>query len=255
MFNSIKWGIVMKNLAIKEGSIKILALNDFVLEKRNVYIVLTDINTTISKMVKRITDSKYAHASISLDRSLNHMYSFARKQVYNPFNSGLVIEDIRKGMFKRMPEARIAVFELPVLNLQHEAIESTLDDYWNRRESLKYNVFALKMLVLGGYKMRRYDKLIDYYTKKEQQMKKCGKERYFCSQFVTTVLNKNGINLVDRPAGVVTPQNYYDVLTKMGNLLYEGLAAEYPGGKRSEEARQLVKTPILLDNDYQHSSY
>lgn len=197
------------------------------LEKKNIYVVLSSTGTLASKMIKLMTDSKYAHASISLDKKLNDMYSFARKKRHNPFNAGYVKEDITSGVFADMPKTEIAVFELSVYAEQYYNIESKLNEFWDKRDLLKYNIFALEMLIMSGRKMKRYDDVIDYYNNKLEKMNQSGYEYYFCSQFVTEILEENGIKLFDKPASVVVPNDYYDVLKSEAKLIYEGLANQY----------------------------
>ena len=57
-------------------------------EERVVYIVLTHTGTIPSRLIRIFTRYEYTHVSISLDRNLEHLYSFARKAKYNFFNAG-----------------------------------------------------------------------------------------------------------------------------------------------------------------------
>ena len=55
------------------------------MEKRHLYIVLTRTNTVMSNLIQILKNDEYTHAAISLDKELNHMYSFGRRNTYNPF--------------------------------------------------------------------------------------------------------------------------------------------------------------------------
>ena len=75
-------------------------------QNRQLYIVISQTGTLLSRILKQITDAEYNHASISLSRNLERMCSFGRRHPYNPFWGGFVIESPRTGTFKRFPKPR-----------------------------------------------------------------------------------------------------------------------------------------------------
>lgn len=81
-------------------------------ESKKVYILLSKTKTVPSNLIKLMTREPYCHTSLALDISLDEMYSFARKGVYNPFNSGFISENIEKGIFGKHKGTRCAVYEL-----------------------------------------------------------------------------------------------------------------------------------------------
>lgn len=150
----------------------------------------------------------YSHASISTDASLTKMMSFARKKINNPFISGLVEENIRAGLFIKKPgKNKIAVIQIPVTDKQYVEICRQLEIYWDMRDKLKYNFFGLfKMLICG---------------------KGASSENaFFCTQWITTILSKSGIDFFENKAPFnVRPFDYYIALKHM--VVYEGLTAHY----------------------------
>lgn len=48
-------------------------------DTKNIYIVLTQTGTLLSRIIKFLTQGQYNHASIGFDEELNYMYSFGRK--------------------------------------------------------------------------------------------------------------------------------------------------------------------------------
>lgn len=70
-------------------------------QNKQLYIVISQTGTLLSRILKQITGAEYNHASISLSRDLERMYSFGRRHPYNPFWGGFVIESPRTGTFKR----------------------------------------------------------------------------------------------------------------------------------------------------------
>ena len=59
-----------------------------------VYVFLTRTGTKVADIIGAITGDRFAHASVSLDRELNELYSFARRGIYNPLFSGFEKENI-----------------------------------------------------------------------------------------------------------------------------------------------------------------
>ena len=64
---------------------------------KQIFIVITQTGTMLSRILKRITGAEYNHASLSLSRDLTRMYSFGRRHPYNPFWGGFVIESPPRG--------------------------------------------------------------------------------------------------------------------------------------------------------------
>ena len=76
-------------------------------QNKQLYIVISQTGTLLSRILKQITGAEYNHASISLSRDLERMYSFGRRHPYNPFWGGFVIESPRTGTFKRFSETKV----------------------------------------------------------------------------------------------------------------------------------------------------
>lgn len=75
-------------------------------QNRQLYIVISQTGTLLSRILKQITGAEYNHASISLSRDLERMYSFGRRHPYNPFLGGFVIESPRTGTSSVFPKPR-----------------------------------------------------------------------------------------------------------------------------------------------------
>ncbi len=67
---------------------------------KEVYIMLTQVGTLVSKSIKLYTKAKYNHASIGVDPSLRVFYSFARRVRYFPVIGGFITEVVNEGIFK-----------------------------------------------------------------------------------------------------------------------------------------------------------
>ena len=93
---------------------------------KSVYILLSKTKTIPSNLIKLITREPYSHTSLALDISLNEMYSFARRGMYNPFNGGFISENIEKGIFGKHKGTRCTVYELKVTRKQYDHIQREL---------------------------------------------------------------------------------------------------------------------------------
>ena len=69
-------------------------------KKQRLFILLTFTGTVPGKLIKAYTKEPYSHVSIAFDKNLNDLYSFARRGLYNPFNSGFIKENIRTGIYQ-----------------------------------------------------------------------------------------------------------------------------------------------------------
>lgn len=102
----------------------------------DIYIVASYNNTLIGKLIRlrarlkfwnRYVGDEYTHISLSLEPTLENMMSFARKEINNPFNAGLIKENIREGMFAKANEkGQIAVMKISVTEQEFDDIEEQI---------------------------------------------------------------------------------------------------------------------------------
>ena len=71
------------------------------METKNIYVVLSDTGSVLTRLIGFYTKSRYNHCSISFDPEFKSLYSFGRKQPRNPFIGGFVEESFYDGTFKR----------------------------------------------------------------------------------------------------------------------------------------------------------
>lgn len=160
------------------------------------------------KFWNRYKGDGFSHISLSRDSKLGNMMSIARKEVHNPFNAGLVIENIRDGMFALNPSSEIAVMKLPVTEKQYSMVSQLMDDYWEHRDMYGYNFLGLTSMLVSGRGIACHNK-------------------FFCSEWVATVLRDSQIELFDgKKPKDVRPFDFYGQL--QDNIVYEGLATQYP---------------------------
>lgn len=187
------------------------------MKNRKIYIVASYTNTWPGRMIvaraslkfwNRYDGDRYSHISISLDKRLTNMYSFARKEIYNPFNSGLINESIYEGMFARNGNiSQIAVFEIAVTETQYTGLKETLEAYWEKRNDCKFNYLGLFFQLMIGRGCAR-------------------KNHFFCSQWVASLLQACGVcAFPNMTPPNIRPFDFYSTFHEY--LIYEGLAKEY----------------------------
>jgi hypothetical protein len=167
--------------------------------KYYLYVVLTRTNTMISKLISLIKDDEFTHASISLDKELNNMYSFSRKHTYNPFVGVFRQEKIDKGIYKLQKSLHGAIIEIEVSKQQYEDATSLLNHFINNSDQYRYN----------------YKGLLDGILNKESYYD----DKFLCSEFVYYILNESGIIDLNISRNLVRPQN---LLSLDGSIIYRG---------------------------------
>ncbi|MBQ5814095.1 MAG: hypothetical protein IIW34_08105 [Clostridia bacterium] len=167
---------------------------------KNIYILLIRSNTSVSRAINLMTGAQYTHASIAYDEELKSLCSFARRNTYTYLPAGLIHEDLRKGSFARYPTMPCALLRLPVPDIAYERIRNKLERMLSEKESYRYFIRGLISCRLG----------IESHKDKH----------YFCSHFVSHILETEGDIPLPKPPSLMHPQ---DLLTLPGTTaLYTG---------------------------------
>ncbi len=172
-------------------------------EERVVYIVLTHTGTIPSRLIRIFTRYEYTHVSISLDRNLEHLYSFARKAKYNFFNAGFVEENFNTGVYGRLKHVKCKIYKIRLDNKKYERICKILKKYKNRHYLLRYNFLGILCPVFKKSFSR--------------------KNYFFCSQFVTRVLIDSRILKIHEDPSIISPGVLDKKLSIKTDKVYEGL--------------------------------
>lgn len=171
-----------------------------------IYVTLFSNNTDFGKLIRRVTGSDYSHATISLDPSMNNMYSFSDipySRVRNG-SDGFVRESLWSPTFRKNRYFTIMVTF--VTKEQRDEIQKKIDYMIAHYMDYKYNDFGL----------------IQYYL----NMKNTGdvdekkKRRWFCSEFVSGMLKTAGIkgykDILQSPQDIKV--NAGDDVVELGNF-------------------------------------
>ncbi|WP_338075727.1 hypothetical protein [Chengkuizengella sediminis] len=171
-----------------------------------IYIVLTNTGTMFTKAIKSVTNAPYNHASLSLDMNLKKVYSFGRKQPDNPFYGGFIQEDFIKGTFSWYPETTCAIYKLSLNDNDYKKLVRYISMFEKNSEKYYYNLIGLFGIP--------FNKSLDV------------PGAYFCSQFVSEILKRSGVDLFKKKSALVTPDDFRDV--EQLELIFEGQIYDYP---------------------------
>ena len=185
------------------------------MERKKIYLLLTDTGTLFTRMIKLYTRKPYNHASIVFDEDFNEVYSFGRKRPQNPFIGGFVNEDVRQGLFKN---ARCAIYSFDVSETQMDKMKTLIRKIEMEKHLYRYNLLGL----------------ITFIINKPYQRKRA----FFCSEFVAHVLDEGGIRQLQKPISLISPNDLRNM--KDLQLEFEGQLAEL-----LEDAPSSLVYPII----------
>lgn len=194
----------------------------------NIFILLTDTGTWLSKTVKKYTNTPYNHASLSLDPNLEHLYSFGRKRIHNPFYGGFLKEDVLHGVYRKFPNTDCLILKLEITERQKEKITRLIRTFEQREDCYIYNFIGLFGII--------FKTPIEF------------KSMYFCSQFVSEVINRAGITLWDKPHSLVTPNDFRTLPYAI--KVYEGKLYEFEPIREKYLTNPHHVPPFSLIEDY-----
>ena len=169
-------------------------------QTRDVYIVLSQTGTLLSRILKWVTHAEYNHSSISLQADLGEMFSFGRLHAYNPFHGGFVRESTKWGTFKRFPKTRAMVMKVSVPEEDYWAMELRLSEMYENRKQYHYNFSGV--LAAAFHKCLR--------------RKNC----YYCSEFVRDFIVEFGLATRDTFQDIVKPMDFLKEFSD--KIIYRG---------------------------------
>lgn len=174
-------------------------------DKRFIYIVVSKTDTALGKLIQKKLGVSYNHCSVSLDESLENIFSFGRKELHNMFRAGFVRESKNEGFFAAHKYSYVAVLRIPVTEEQWWQVKECLAQFKKQKNQYKYSVLGLAYCYLG-IPMKR-------------------KNKYFCSQFAAELLQRSGIQLFDKDESLVRPHDFLGL--ENGQVVYKGEIRNY----------------------------
>ena len=171
-----------------------------------IYLVGSQTGSVLSAFLGMVTGARYNHISIALDEDLAKMYSFGRRNPYNPFRGGFVHEPLHGGTFARFPQTVAVVKRVPVTQEQYDCIAARLERMHRHRLDYRYNFLGL---CLAGMMHRVYRP----------------ENRFYCSEFVRDVLLDARVIEAHQLPVIVTPEEILSGLK--GQFVFQGLLQDY----------------------------
>ena len=170
-----------------------------------IYLVFSKTGTWLSRSISTITKCDYTHVALSFDEIFDTMYTFGRINPRNPFLGGFTTESLYEGVYKNS-KVKCLIYKISVTDDQIKLLNEELNIYLNSNTKYKYNFLGL-FGVLADKPIKRTD-------------------RYFCSQFVTTLLEKSTIWQSPKGPELTRPIDLKTINNKL--IVYQGAAHKFP---------------------------
>ncbi|MFC4410408.1 hypothetical protein ACFOZY_08225 [Chungangia koreensis] len=171
--------------------------------EREIFIVLTDTGTLLTRMIRLYTKLPLNHVSIAFDDSLTEVYSFGRKRPHNPFIGGFVREDFSSFFFQH---SACGIYRCKVSAEDYDRMLKRIRNIEEQKHKYRYNFIGL------------FGVMFNREIKRERA--------FFCSQFVATILNECEEEIVRCSPYLIQPQHF--MVSEQLELVYAGDLANYP---------------------------
>ena len=191
---------------------------------KTIYILLTRSGTLLSNLVYSVTGASYTHASLAFDEDLSCLYSSTRKNGYTMFPAGPSREYLNRGVFKLRPDVPCALYALEVSDEAYLRAKRRADHMMAHGNLYRFNVLGLILCALHIRWQRR--------------------RHYFCSQFVSEVLEKSGAMELPKHSTLMHP-NDYSALTDL-HCVYEGRLSGLPQRQKMDLGGEETVVSVYL---------
>ncbi len=183
----------------------------------NLYILLTNTGTILTRIIGLFTGYKYNHVSFGFDKNLECIYSFGRLKPRNPFIGGFVEENINEGLYKIKKNTRGLVLKIKIDKNLKSKIEENLKPFITEKHLYGYNTYGLINNALGRNNKKNH-------------------RNYFCSEFAAKIFSESKVYDFKKPDVLVRPEDFLKINRVV--TVYEGLLINYN--------KKLVKKPLHL---------
>lgn len=187
---------------------------------KTLYIFLTRSGTLLSNLVYSLTGAQYTHISLAFDEDLSTLYSSTRKNGYTMFPAGPSREYLNRGVFLMRENIPCALYALEVTDEVYTRAKRRTQHMMHHGELYRFNSLGLLLCWMHIRWQRR--------------------RHYFCSQFVSEVLEQSGALALPKDSTLMHPNDY--TLLPQLKCLYKGRLADLPQRK----AMELGETPSMV---------
>lgn len=203
--------------------------------KNPVYVILVYTASPFGKMIKQYTHGIYTHAAMSLDNTLNKLYSFNLNNQFNKLG-GFSIESI-EGYKKDNKDAIMCVYTTFVNDEKKRKLDKQINYFIGNIDKTKYSILNVLSLIANKPIELANDMI--------------------CSQFVDRMLKSVDIDVTGMASSLVTPNDIYKSTSNKIYKVYEGRVDEYNHKKVQAKVNKLRRSsiteaksaPIQFDKD------
>ena len=193
---------------------------------KTLYLFLTRSGTLLSNLVYSLTGAQYTHISLAFDEDLSTLYSSTRKNGYTMFPAGPSREYLNRGVFLMRENIPCALYALEVTDEAYTRAKRRTQHMMHHGELYRFNSLGLLLCWMHIRWQRR--------------------RHYFCSQFVSEVLEKSGSMQLPKHSTLMHPNDY----TRLEQLrcVYEGPLAGLPQRRKMafDESETVVSVYLGL---------
>lgn len=143
-----------------------------------VYIAFISTNTTIGKIIRKLTGWKYSHVSVSLDPNLIEYHAFARKNNVSAFDAGYNLDYKSNYTSKLDLPVHAVYYKIPVTKEEYLKISKFIEEIANDREYIFNLLSMVTTTILHGFEIYKsyncitFTSIILTYIKKVKLSKK-----------------------------------------------------------------------------------
>ena len=171
---------------------------------KNIYIILTQSGTIVSRMLKIFTHDNYNHASICVDENFEKFYSFGRLNINFPIPGGFITENAFTHVFGRYKRIPCMILKIKISDEKYQEIIDTINIFTSNPNNYKYDYFNL------------------FLAKTPLTLPHIN--RYFCSEFVGFVLEICDIKL---PSKIEKMRPFWFTKIEGVEVIYEGILQDW----------------------------
>ena len=180
---------------------------------KTLYLVLTRSTSVVSRLIHLATDADYTHISLAFDKDLGCLYSSGRKNGKTMFPAGPCKESFKNDFYKngRIP---CKVYELPVSDEVYDLAKQEVEEILRNADEYHYNIIGLLLC--------------------RMQISLNREHHFFCSQFVSEVLERSNALNLPKASSLMSPCDYM----KLPQLkcCFEGCIDELPVRRSKKSA-------------------
>ena len=191
-----------------------------------VYIVMIRTTTNVAKVITKFTHAPYSHVSISFDSSMENMYSFGRElneetgEVANPIiPNGSFTREILQHPILLGQSNPYCVYVTFVSKYELLLMKNRLEYFIRNKTNFKFNRIGLVKNYLG--------------------IKSKDEHKYFCSQFVSDILNTGKENFTQKPSSLMKPSDFMN--TPDCYFVCEGIIDEFDSKVVDRETKRILR--------------